>query len=64
MYYFPLRLSGRRYVAAVGEKAYPSSGSLFLLFRAPRPRSHRLTPLAAFALHWGPAGVKSIQAHD
>lgn len=63
-YYFPLRLSGQLYVAAVDEKVYPSSGSLFFLFRAPGPHSDRLVPLAAFTMHWVAAGVKSIQARS
>lgn len=63
-YYFPLQLKGQLYVAAVAEKVYPSSGSLFFLFQAPRVRSQRLVPLAVFTMYWGATGVKSIQARN
>jgi hypothetical protein len=63
-YYFPLRLNSQLYVAAVTDKVYPSSGSLFFLFQAPHAGSQRLVPLAVFTMHWGPAGVKSIQAQN
>ncbi|MGH8291730.1 MAG: hypothetical protein ACREV7_22635 [Steroidobacteraceae bacterium] len=63
-YYFPLRLNGKLYVAALADKVYPSSGSLFFLLQAPRAGSERLAPLAVFTMHWGAAGVKSINARD
>ncbi|MGA7538077.1 MAG: hypothetical protein WBW93_04860 [Steroidobacteraceae bacterium] len=63
-YYFPLRLNGKLYVAALADKVYPCSGSLFFLFQAPRAGSERLAPLAVFTMHWGAAGVKSINARD
>ena len=46
------------------DKVYPSSGSLFFLLQAPLARSQRLVPLAVFTMHWGAAGVKSIQASN
>lgn len=63
-FFFPLRLDGKLYVAAVAQKAYPSTGNLFFLFRAPRAGSLRLVPLAVFILHWGATGVKSIDPRE
>jgi hypothetical protein len=63
-YYFPLRLSGKLYVAALADEVYPSSDSLFFLFQAPRADSERLVPLAVFTMHWGAAGLKSINARE
>lgn len=67
--YFPLTLDGTRYVgvatrSASSRTAYLRHHWAFILFQAPTSGSRRLLALAAFTVHRGTSGVKSIQAAD